>query len=81
MAMRDTYPTARIATALLVALPGTIAAPFALWLLVASFLQFLHQRWIVSWIVALFSMECLMTLLIVWGYVILGPLDLFSSED
>lgn len=81
MATRNTHIPARLAIAILIALPGTLIAPFALWLLAASFLQFLNHRWIVSWIVTLFSLECLLALSIVWGYVILGPRDLFSSED
>jgi len=64
--------TVRVLTALFVAIPGTIAAPFAIWLMVASMLQFIYHQWIVSLLVVLFCALALITLGFVWTFVIFG---------
>jgi len=64
--------TARVLTAVFVAIPGTIAAPFAIWLMVASILQFIYHQWIVSLLVILVCALALITLGLVWAFVIFG---------
>jgi hypothetical protein len=63
----------RIAVALFLAIPGTLAAPFAVWLLIASLAQFTYHRWALSLIPVFVCVLALVALIIVWTYVIFGP--------
>ena len=73
MDSRNTFFALRIITAIVLGVPGTLVAPFAIWLIVASTLQFIYNPWfVVSLLVILICIIALIALGVVWAFVIFG---------
>ena len=78
---RNSFIAVRIAAALVLAVPGTLVAPFAIWLIVVSTLQFIYHPWfVVSLLVILICIIALIALGFVWGFVILGVSEAEKRE-
>lgn len=66
---------ARWVIAICVALPATLLAPFAIWLAIASVMQFVYTGNALSVIVLVVCIAGLVGVGAVWSFVIFGPLS------
>ena len=62
----------QILVCVMFAIPGTLLAPFAVWLLIASIVQLLRHAWIGSILVLVFCTGALCLLSLTWMFVFFG---------